>query len=225
MELKLVVLGGKNAGRVIPISGKKFFIGRAEDCHLRPHSELVSRHHCAILAEEDTVLVRDFGSKNGTFVNGDKVRGEQDLKNGDRLKVGDLEFEVQLTVSLTAKMKPKVHSVEEVAARTAASPPADHVLDPEPDLAGLVGDDTNNFIADAETKTVQYQRSPLAPKEPEPEPEEPAAVQKAEKKEPPKRPVRPEPRKPTGLPKKPNDASASTRDAAASLLKNFFRGI
>ena len=55
MEVKLVVTNGRHAGREIPIKGPKFFIGRAEDCHLRPGSDLVSRHHCVILVGKTTL--------------------------------------------------------------------------------------------------------------------------------------------------------------------------
>lgn len=97
MEVKLVVTNGRHSGREIPIKVPKFFIGRAEDCHLRPGSDLVSRHHCVILVEDDSVTVRDFGSKNGTFVNGEQVMPERELKNGDRLVVGQLDFDVQIS--------------------------------------------------------------------------------------------------------------------------------
>ena len=96
MELKLKVVEGKNAGQEIAVAGKKFFIGRAEDCHLRPGSDLISRHHCVLLIEDGYVGVRDFGSKNGTYVNDERVVGERELKAGDRLLVGPLRFEVQL---------------------------------------------------------------------------------------------------------------------------------
>ena len=121
MDVKLVVVGGKHPGQEIPVPGPKFFIGRAEDCQLRPRSEMVSRHHCVILVEEGFVAVRDFGSKNGTFVNGEREKAEQELKAGDRLRVGLLEFDVQLSVSVGGKKKPKVQSVQEAAARTVQS--------------------------------------------------------------------------------------------------------
>ena len=117
MEVKLIVIGGKHPGQVIPVPPPEFLIGRAEDCHLRPQSDMVSRRHCAILQEEGVVAVCDFGSKNGTFVNDQRVITRQELKPGDRLKVGPLEFEVQLSVSLSGKKKPKVHNVQEAAAR------------------------------------------------------------------------------------------------------------
>ena len=120
MEVKLICSNGKHPGQEIPVRGPKFFIGRAEDCHLRPGSQEVSRHHAVILVENGFLAVRDFGSRNGTFVNDEPVRGERELKTGDHLRIGPLEFEVQMTVGVGGKKKPKVASVREAAARTAA---------------------------------------------------------------------------------------------------------
>jgi predicted component of type VI protein secretion system len=123
MEVKLRVLEGTNAGQEILLPVKKFFIGRAEECHLRPQSDLISRDHCAIVAEDAQAWVRDFGSKNGTFVNGERVRGEQPLKNGDRLRVGPLEFEVVLSTSVGGAKRPPVRDLKEAVARVAQSAP------------------------------------------------------------------------------------------------------
>lgn len=128
MDLKLKVLDGKNAGQEIAVNGKKFFIGRAEDCHLRPGSDLISRHHCVLLIEDTYIGVRDFGSKNGTFVNEERVVGERELKPGDRLTIGPLQFEIKITHGLAAKKRPPVVDIKEAVARTAgdaAQPPAD----------------------------------------------------------------------------------------------------
>lgn len=121
MEVRLVVSSGKNAGRVVPVTGERFFIGRAEDCQLRPNTDLISRHHCAISVEDGFVTVRDFGSRNGTFVNGERVRGEEELNNGDNLSIGPLKFVVELVVEMTGQKKPKVENVQEAAARTVES--------------------------------------------------------------------------------------------------------
>ena len=118
MEVKLVVTNGRHAGREIPIKGPKFFIGRAEDCHLRPGSDLVSRHHCVILVAENGVKVRDFGSKNGTFVNGKQVSPESPLMPGDRLVVGQLDFDVRIT-GMPEQPKPAT-SVAAAGAETSA---------------------------------------------------------------------------------------------------------
>jgi len=90
----LRVVGGKQDGKIIPLSTRKFLIGREQDCHLRPGSESVSRHHCAISIDDFTVRVRDLGSSNGTFINGTRVLGVHDAQPGDRLKIGALEFDI-----------------------------------------------------------------------------------------------------------------------------------
>lgn len=118
MKVELKVVGGSRAGQTIPIGIPQFMIGRADDCHLKPRSELISRYHCAILTEEGYAAVRDLGSKNGVYLNGDRVSGEQELRNADRLVIGPLEFEVVLTVGLKGPMKSKVNSVSDVVART-----------------------------------------------------------------------------------------------------------
>lgn len=145
MKIKLVVLIGKNAGQVIPISDNRFFIGRAEDCHLRPRDERVSRHHCAILSEEGFVAIRDFGSRNGTFVNGERVHPERELRNGDRLKVGNLEFEVRIA---GARKKPKVRSIQEAAARTLEEARAQEAAQGDADVNDWLDDDTSDWLDD-----------------------------------------------------------------------------
>lgn len=106
MDVKLVVANGRNIGHVIPITGTKFIIGRADDCDLRPRSDVISRYHCAIRVEDAFVIVRDSGSKNGTFVNGQQVMGEQALKHGDRLRVGQLEFDIDMSPAQGAAVAP-----------------------------------------------------------------------------------------------------------------------
>src|SRR5262249_16065346 len=96
MKLSLVVAQGIHQGKVIPIQVSQFIIGRDEGCQLRPASQAISKRHCAILARGGRVYVRDFGSTNGTFVNDAQVTGEQEIKDGDHLKIGPLEFKVKV---------------------------------------------------------------------------------------------------------------------------------
>jgi pSer/pThr/pTyr-binding forkhead associated (FHA) protein len=121
MEVKLVVASGRTAGLEVPVRKEKFFIGRAKDCQLRIQSELVGRHHCVILVQGEFIAVRDFGSKSGTFVNGEIVKGERELNGGDRLKVGKFEFEVRLGAAAEAETGPEAESAQAVDAQTAKS--------------------------------------------------------------------------------------------------------
>src|SRR5262249_35909779 len=71
-------------------------IGRDPTCHLRPKSANISRRHCMLLIDEDRIFVRDFGSTNGTLVNGQRVIDTIELHDADRLQVDRLFFEVRL---------------------------------------------------------------------------------------------------------------------------------
>jgi len=148
MDMKLKVIEGKNAGQEIPVSGQRFLVGRAEDCHLRPGSELISRHHCAILVEEGYIGVRDFGSKNGTYVNDERIVGERELKTGDRLTIGHLRFEVHVAHRVGAKKQPPVGDVKEAVARTASNA----AKDPLDVTQWLAGDASSDTTAAAETQ-------------------------------------------------------------------------
>ncbi|MGO8751138.1 MAG: FHA domain-containing protein [Thermoguttaceae bacterium] len=124
MEVKLIVASGNIQGQEVQVTGPRFFIGRAEDCHLRPRSDLISRHHCAILVDEDFVAVRDFGSKNGTYVNNQRVTGETELKAGDRLRVGAIDFEVLISAEAAAHKDAPAASKKAAGEKPAGEKPA-----------------------------------------------------------------------------------------------------
>jgi pSer/pThr/pTyr-binding forkhead associated (FHA) protein len=96
MAIFLQVASGKNAGQEIPVRGSRFLIGRAEDCHLRAHSEQISRYHCALLVERGGAFIRDYGSRNGTFVDGHRVLNQQAVHDGQKLQVGPLSFVISI---------------------------------------------------------------------------------------------------------------------------------
>lgn len=98
MQVKLRVMRGSNTGKEIGLKGPKFLIGRSEECQLQARSDAISRQHCAILVRSTGLVARDLGSRNGTFVNGNRIEGDQPLQNGDVLQVGPLEFSVIIHV-------------------------------------------------------------------------------------------------------------------------------
>jgi len=173
MEVKLIVAHGKHAGREIPVPISKFLVGRAEDCHLRVHSELISRHHCVFLVEEGFVAVRDFQSKNGTFVNGDRIAPQAELKSGDRVQVGPMELEVQIRSSVAAASDPARQPTSAGGEdRMAAPQPGTkdlHVADPVAGAESLSeNDDTvTMFPADLAKVARQADNGTAAPSDPE----------------------------------------------------------
>jgi pSer/pThr/pTyr-binding forkhead associated (FHA) protein len=96
MKVQLIVVQGKPEGKVIPLAGPRFKIGRGETCHLRPNSEQVSREHAEFTVTEDVVSVRDLGSRNGTLVNGKPISAAVPLKDRDLVQVGPLTFAVSI---------------------------------------------------------------------------------------------------------------------------------
>lgn len=96
MQVQLTVANEKNCGQVIPVNASSFVIGRAIGCNLRSHSTKVSRYHCTILIEDQTIMVQDLGGGNGTFVNGNRVSSVQMLEDGDKLTVGTHLFLVSI---------------------------------------------------------------------------------------------------------------------------------
>ncbi|MBN2217235.1 MAG: FHA domain-containing protein [Pirellulales bacterium] len=220
MDLRLTVIGGKNADRVIAISGEKFLIGRAEDCHLRPNSDLVSRHHCAILMHQGTAIVRDFGSRNGTLLNGTRIEKEETLHSGDHLRVGPLEFEISFDVNLAGQKKPKVQSVEEAAARTvksAGAKPGGEDLDIS-DWIGQNPDGDTKAMKTAQTGTVAMNTPPAA--ETPPPPDETDKDKDTTEQE--EKANNPQPKSPSGVHGVKKPKAPDSQSAAAETLRAFF---
>ena len=91
----------------VRVMDSHFLIGRGNVCQLHPQSPLVSRLHCEIVVEDKRVTVRDLGSKNGTFVNGDRVQHTHELHTGDVLNVGLAFYEVLLRENVVTRKEAK----------------------------------------------------------------------------------------------------------------------
>jgi pSer/pThr/pTyr-binding forkhead associated (FHA) protein len=72
-------------------AGSMKTIGRSPGAEFIVDAALVSRLHCQLTATADSLQVKDLGSTNGTFVNGNRVMAAE-LSDGDRLSVGRLEL-------------------------------------------------------------------------------------------------------------------------------------
>jgi pSer/pThr/pTyr-binding forkhead associated (FHA) protein len=127
MNLSLLVSAGANQGKVITVPGTQFIIGRDEGCHLRPASPAISKRHCAVFIRNGQVFVRDLGSTNGTLVNDEAVTGDRPVNDGDRLKVGPLDFILQISgggpTSDSTPLPDSLKSLPKVSAPTPAGTP------------------------------------------------------------------------------------------------------
>ena len=80
--------GGDN----ITFEGARVVLGRHPECDIVLDAAAVSRQHAQILSEGEDYFVEDLHSRNGTYVNGQRIEGKQLLQNGDRLKICDLTY-------------------------------------------------------------------------------------------------------------------------------------
>jgi len=68
-------------------------VGRAPDCDVVVQDAFVSRRHCAILVHAgDGCEVHDVASKNGTYLNGNKLAHPTHLRSGDEIRMCDKQF-------------------------------------------------------------------------------------------------------------------------------------
>src|SRR6185503_12126004 len=102
MRVTLRVLEGPYRGREFKFDHHDtFLIGRSENAHLYlPDDRFFSRHHCLLEIAPPRCFLRDLGSTNGTFVNGQKV-AEVFLRNGDRIQGGQSVLEVEVAADAT----------------------------------------------------------------------------------------------------------------------------
>jgi DNA-binding NtrC family response regulator len=85
---KLVVLEGPNRGAVLRVLPDRNRIGRDADLELSVPDEGVSRLHAEVSLDGASYRLRDHGSKNGTYLNGIRLRGTAELSHQDELRVG-----------------------------------------------------------------------------------------------------------------------------------------
>ena len=84
----LTVLTGSAAGQLYRCSKAAVELGRAPDSDIKIDDDGVSRRHARIRADTGRAWVSDLDSRNGTFVNGERITGEVELHDGDKLQVG-----------------------------------------------------------------------------------------------------------------------------------------
>jgi diguanylate cyclase (GGDEF)-like protein len=89
----LVVICGPDLGRRIPLETPTLTIGRDAECDVVVPIDGISRRHCQLVVDEG-VRLRDLGSTNGTWLNGQEIapRAEPELRSGDRVELVGIAF-------------------------------------------------------------------------------------------------------------------------------------
>ena len=239
MKISLKVLSGNHEGKLIPIKDEKFFIGRGDDCQLRPKSESVSRRHCALVQKDGRLLLMDLKSRNGTYVNDKQLSHDKAkiLKSGDRLKVGQLEFEVVIEIGIANTKKPEASTPQEVAQRIAEQADAKLTDSRESfDISTwlLEADQVDRRVAPSEPDTRQIKMEETSQLDTEMLQEAAESAESADANAPADsadaadesgKSKRPDKRAPIKLPKiQGGPTTKNTKDAASETLKRYFGG-
>lgn len=87
---QLRITEGKEKGKIIPLVAPPVTIGRADDNRMvLPPETAASRHHAEVIENDGVWSVRDLGSMNGTYVNGERIQWPRILRVGDHIKLAE----------------------------------------------------------------------------------------------------------------------------------------
>ncbi len=101
-----------SAGTDIALEHGLVIVGRDRRCNARLESDRVSRRHCILATEGGDVLVRDLGSTNGTFINGQRVASGR-LKPGDEVSIAHIRYRLEMPSAHDASMAGVAGSTKE----------------------------------------------------------------------------------------------------------------
>ena len=82
-----------HADREIPLPAGTHLIGRGEKCLIRCESPRVSRHHAQVRVTASAAFIEDLGSRNGTWLRGERTEVASEIHPGDTVRVGPDEIQ------------------------------------------------------------------------------------------------------------------------------------
>jgi hypothetical protein len=92
----MIIYWLKHRGTFFPVHQGDSLLGRSPECLIVLPSERVSREHAVVRRIHCGLEIEDLGSRNGTWVNGSRIRRATVLQQGDAVQLGDDVLEVVL---------------------------------------------------------------------------------------------------------------------------------
>jgi len=118
-QFRFVMRSGPTVGRTFPLEEGEISIGREPSNMISINDAEVSRKHARLLWREEGHLLEDFGSTNGSFVNGQRLSGSTMLKTGDLIALGE-----NVVLLYEADDDPDATMLSAKAIKNAPPPPA-----------------------------------------------------------------------------------------------------
>ncbi len=88
-QFQFVMRSGPTPGKVFPVDGTEFTIGRDTSNGISINDAEISRKHAKMELRGSAYVIQDLGSTNGTFVNGNRISGVQVLNPNDLVSFGE----------------------------------------------------------------------------------------------------------------------------------------
>jgi len=146
MDVNLILFKKDGSQKAFSLPSDNTIIGRRHDCDLCIPLMVVSKRHCQLNQNKEAVKVRDLDSRNGTFLNGKRIK-ETTVQAGDYIKIGPLTFLLQIDGEPEKIVPPK-----RAKPKPAPKVPPPKVLAEE--LSGsfpeLEPDESDSFLAELE---------------------------------------------------------------------------
>ncbi len=102
LNAKLVVVGGDAKAAEVRLN-LPTVIGRGKEAGLTVPHALVSRRHTEIFERDGRLFARDLGSLNGTFINRNRIEGDQPLEPNQLLTLGNITFRAVYDTAQTSE--------------------------------------------------------------------------------------------------------------------------
>jgi len=146
MDVNLILFKKDGSQKAFSLPSNITVIGRRHDCDLCIPLMPVSRRHCQLNLNKEALKIRDLDSRNGTYLNDERINGEATVKAGDYVKIGSLTFLLQIDgvpkeVVPPEQAKPKPSQKEKPTMKAAVD---------EDSLLELELDESDSFLAELE---------------------------------------------------------------------------
>ncbi|MEM7711082.1 MAG: FHA domain-containing protein, partial [Pseudomonadota bacterium] len=105
---KLIIEDDEGKTTVYPLADGDLTIGRKDGNTIRLMERNVSRRHARLERTNGAVYIQDLDSYNGVKINGERISGKYEVKEGDLVEIGDYHLALQKSVTRSEAPEPVI---------------------------------------------------------------------------------------------------------------------
>ena len=147
MDANLVLFKKDGSQKNFSLPSSITVIGRRHDCDLCVPLMVVSRRHCKLSQNNESLKIRDLDSRGGTFLNGNRI-SEASIQAGDYIQIGPLTFQLQIDGKPERVVPPQPPKPKATPKKTPT--PEAPANEPSGSFPELEIDDSDSFLAELE---------------------------------------------------------------------------